>query len=62
LLDAAYIPSLWRLWDVSRRVLLLSVLGSLALSDLLNAGPNVHRRLAHSRRKRKPHVRYPLRQ
>jgi hypothetical protein len=60
LLDAAYVPSLWRVWGVTRRVLLLAVLGSLALDDLLHAGPNVHRRLAHSRRKRKPHVRYPL--
>ena len=29
--------------------------------DLLQAATNVHRRLAHSRRKRQPYVRYPVR-
>jgi len=62
LLDAAYIPSLWRAWDITRRLLLLAVLGSLTLDDLLHAGSNVHRRLAHARRKRTPHIRYPIRQ
>jgi hypothetical protein len=61
LVDAAYIPSLWRVWDMSRRLLLLAVMGDLALDDLLRAADNVHRRLAHSRRKRKPHVSYPAR-
>jgi hypothetical protein len=61
LLDAAYLPSLWRAWNITRRILLLAVFGSLALDDLLHAGPNVHRRLANSRRKRKPHVCYPPR-
>ena len=61
LLDATYVPSLWRAWDITRRVLLLAVLGSLNVEDLLHAGPNVHRRLAHSRQKRRPHVRYPIR-
>jgi hypothetical protein len=61
LLDAAYLPSLWRVWDLTRRLLLLAIFGSLSLDDLLRAGPNVHRRLAHSRRKRQPHLSYPLR-
>jgi hypothetical protein len=61
MLDAAYVPSLWRVWDITRRVLLLAVLGDLTLGHLLQAGANVHRRLAHSRRKRKPHICYPLR-
>jgi hypothetical protein len=61
LLDAAYIPSLWRVWDTSRRCLLTAVFGGLAIDAFLHANPNVHRRLAHSRRKRKPHLRYPLR-
>jgi len=61
MLDAAYIPSLWRAWDVSRRLLLVIVMGALGLDDLLQATANVHRRLAHSRRKRRPHVQYPLR-
>jgi hypothetical protein len=61
LLDAAYVPSLWRVWDISRRTLLLAVIGGLTVDHLLRAEPNVHRRLAHARRKRKPHIRYPLR-
>jgi len=61
MLDAAYIPSLWRVWDITRRLLLVAVMGSLALDDLLQAAANVHWRLAHSRRKRRPHVCYPLR-
>jgi hypothetical protein len=61
LLDAAYIPSLWRVWDISLRLLLATVMGSVAPDDLLQAAANVHRRLAHSRRKRRPHVCYPLR-
>jgi len=48
-------------WDIARRVLLIAVIGSITLDDLLKAATNVHRRLAHSRRKRKPHVRYPVR-
>jgi hypothetical protein len=61
LLDAAYIPSLSRVWHLTLRVLLLAVLGSVALGDLLHAGANVHRRLADSGRKRKPQLRYPIR-
>ena len=61
MLDAAYIPSLWRVWDVARRMLLVAVMGGLGLADLLQAATNVHWRLAHSRRKRRPHVFYPLR-
>jgi hypothetical protein len=61
LLDAAYIPSLWRVWNIGRHALLLAVIGGLTVDDLLRADPNVHRRLAHARRKRKPQVRYPLR-
>ena len=34
---------------------------ALTVDGLLRADPNVHRRLAHARRKRKPQVRYPLR-
>ncbi len=60
LLDAVYTPSLWRVWDITRRVLLIAVIGSITLDDLLQAATNVHRRLAHSRRKRQPYVRYPV--
>jgi hypothetical protein len=61
MLDAAYLPSLWRVWDTALRVLLNAVAGALGLEDFLRANRNVHRRLANSRRRRKPHVSYPLR-
>jgi len=52
---------LWRVWDITRRVMLIAVIGSITPDDLLQAATNVHRRLAHSRRKRQPYVRYPVR-
>ena len=61
LLDAEYLPSLWTLQGVAFIWLVQHVLGPLCLDDLLHAGPNVHRRLANSRRKRKPQVCYPVR-
>jgi hypothetical protein len=61
MLDAAYIPSLWRVWDITLRLLLSAVSGALGLDDFLLANGNVHRRLAHSRRRRRPHVSYPPR-
>jgi len=48
-------------WDITRRVLLIAVIGSITLHHLLQAATTVHRRLAHSRRKRQPYVRYPVR-
>ena len=61
LLDAAYIPSLWRMQDVTLRWLVGAVIGPLVLDALLHADPNLYRRLAHARRKRRPHICYPLR-
>jgi hypothetical protein len=61
MLEADYLPSLWRVWDTTLRILLSMVFGTIALSDLLAANANVHRRLANSRRRRQPHVAYPLR-
>jgi hypothetical protein len=61
LLDADYIPSLWAVQKMMLLVLLAAVLGPLSLADFLAAGPAVHRRLANAPRKRKPHVRYPIR-
>lgn len=61
LLDAAHVPSLWRVWDVTLRLLLAIVFGNLAPDDLLRASRNVHHRLAHSRRRRRPHISYPTR-
>jgi hypothetical protein len=48
-------------WDIAFRLLLVTVIGDLAPDDFLSANQNVHRRLAHSRRRRKPHVSYPFR-
>jgi hypothetical protein len=42
-------------------VLLAIVLGPLSLADFIAAGPTVHRQLANAPRKRKTHVRYPVR-
>jgi hypothetical protein len=61
MLDAAYIPSLWRVWEIGLRVLLVTVIGGLTPDHLNRANANVHRRLASSRRKRAPQVHYPLR-
>jgi hypothetical protein len=61
MLDAAYLPSLWRVWGTALRLLLSTVAGAIGLDDFLRAGWSVHRRLAHSRRQRRPNVRYPLR-
>jgi len=61
MLEADYLPSLWRVWDTSLRLLLNAVTGALGIAEFLRANTNVHRRLAHSRRQRRPHVRYPIR-
>jgi len=61
MLEAAYLPSLWRVWDISLRLLLIAVAGTPGLDDFLRANANVHRRLAHSRRRRRPQLSYPLR-
>jgi hypothetical protein len=61
LLDADYIPSLWAVQKMTLLVLLAAVLGPLSLVVFIAAGPTVHRHLANAPRKRKPHVRYPVR-
>ncbi len=61
LLNAAYIPSLWAVWKMALLTLLAAVLGPLSIDDFIVAGPEVHRALANAPRKRKPHVRYPVR-
>jgi hypothetical protein len=43
------------------RCLVGLIIGTIPLDLLLNANHNVHRRLANSRRKRKPQICYPLR-
>jgi hypothetical protein len=61
LLDAAYIPSLWSVWKIALLALLAAVLGPLSINDFILAGPVVHHALANAPRKRKPHIRYPVR-
>jgi hypothetical protein len=43
------------------RWLIDAVLGSIPIDALLCPHPNVARRLANSKRKRRPHICYPLR-
>jgi len=61
MLDAAYIPSLWAVQKTALLVLLAVVLGPLSLTDITAANTKVHRHLANAPRKRKPHIRYPVR-
>jgi hypothetical protein len=61
LLDADYIPSHWSVPKIALLVLVSIVLGSISIASLAAAGPLVHRNLANAPRKRKPHVRYPVR-
>jgi hypothetical protein len=61
LLDAAYIPSLWAVQKTVLMVRLGIVLGPLSLASIVAAHAMVHRHLANAPRKRKPHVRYPVR-
>ena len=61
LLDADYIPSLWSVQKIALLVLVSIIHGPISLAGLAAAGPLVHRNLANAPRKRKPHVRYPVR-
>ena len=47
--------------DLARRVLLAAIIGALTITDLLQANHNVRCRLAHSSRKRKTRIQYPVR-
>jgi hypothetical protein len=59
--DAAYVSSLWRVQHTPCLLLVLAVIGPLSLDAPLHADPNVHRRVAHRRRKREPHICYQVR-
>lgn len=61
LLDAAYTPSLWAVQKVALMVLLGIVIGTVPLTAILAAGRAVHRNLANAPRRRKPQVKYPVR-
>ena len=62
LLDNAYIPSLWAVQKTVLMALIGIIIGPLALADILTARAIIHRHLANAPRKRKPHVRYPIRE
>ena len=61
LLDADYVPSLWAVQKIALLVLIFIILGPMSLVSVTEAGPLVQRNLANAPRKRKPHVRYPVR-
>jgi hypothetical protein len=61
LLDADYVPSLWAVQKIALLVLLSIIVGPLSLDCMTEAGPMMHRNLANAPRKRKPHVKYPVR-
>jgi hypothetical protein len=61
LLDAAYIPSLWAVQKTVLMVLLGIVLGPLSLASIAAPHAIVHRHLANAPRKRRPYIRYPVR-
>jgi hypothetical protein len=61
LLDAAYVPSLWAVQKTVLTVLLGIVIGPVSLASIVTPNASIHRRLANAPRKRKPHIRYPVR-
>jgi hypothetical protein len=61
LLDAAYVPSLWAVQKTVLMVLLGIVIGPLSLASITAPHAMIHRHLANAPRKRKPHIRYPVR-
>ncbi len=60
LVEAAYIPSQWRVHRISALLLMMAVLGTIPLCRLLNSGDDLHWQMAHSSRKRTPAVIYPV--
>ncbi len=61
LLDADFVPSLWAVQKTVLMVLIGLIIGPLSLADIRAPCAGVHRCLADAPRKRKPHVRYPVR-
>jgi len=61
LLDAAYVPSLWAVQKTVLMVLIGIIIGPLSLADIVAPRAMVHRHLANAPRKRKPNIRYPVR-
>ena len=58
---AAYIPSLWAVQKTVLMMLIGIVMGPLAIADILAPSAIVHRHLSNAPRKRKPNIRYPVR-
>jgi len=54
------LPSLWRINRMVLTALLAAVIGPITPGLLLSAAAAMHRRLANTRRKRRPAVAYPL--
>jgi hypothetical protein len=53
------LPSLWRINRMVLTALLAAVIGPIAPGLMLRAAAAMHRRLANTRRKRRPAVAYP---
>jgi hypothetical protein len=54
------LPSPWRVQKTASLLLLIAIIGAPTLHAFLNAGPRLHRRLANTKRKRKPQIAYPM--
>jgi hypothetical protein len=54
------LPSLWRINRIVLTALLGAIIGPITPGLVLSAAPTMHRRLANTRRKRRPAVIYPL--
>jgi hypothetical protein len=54
------LPSLWRINRMVLTALLAAVIGPITPGLVLSAAAAMHRRLANTRRKRRPAVVYPL--
>jgi hypothetical protein len=58
LTDADCEPSQWRLFEAVHRALCQAIISIVRVQDLINTGQALHRRLAHTRRKRKLQINY----
>jgi hypothetical protein len=60
LIELDRLPSLWRINRMVLTALLAAVIGPITPGLVSNAATAMHRRLANTRRKRRPAVVYPL--
>ena len=61
MLDAGYVPSLWKVQKTAIKALIRIILGPVHLDQFLRPDGHLHQCLAHPPRQRKPAVQYPLR-